>query len=215
MKKGTKRLLSTLCVTALLLGLVPLGVPALAAEEPEHTLWVIGDSTVCDFGDADAFYYYPRYGYGTQIAGYLDGTYKVENLALSGRSSKSFLLEENYQTLMAGMQEGDALIIGFGHNDEKADAERYTDPNGDWQAEGSFANSLWAGYVEPAQAKGVEVILCTPIVRRTEDAFSDSQLHITTDSGDYPGGDYPAAVKALGAAKDCAVVDLTALTHAL
>ena len=215
MKKGTRKLLSTLCVTALLLGLAPLGVPALAAGEGGHTLWIVGDSTVCDFGDADAFYYYPRYGYGTQVGGYLDGSYQVANLAMSGRSSKSFLAEENYQTLMDGMAAGDALIIGFGHNDEKADAERYTDANGDWQSEGSFAQCLWANYIEPAQAKGVEVILCTPIVRRTEDVFTDSQLHITTDSGDFPGGDYPAAIRALGAEKNCAVVDLTALTREL
>ncbi len=214
MKKTTQRLLSALCAAALLLGLVLLGVPALAAEGG-HTLWIVGDSTVCDFGDADAFYYYPRYGYGTQVGNYLDGSYQVTNLAMSGRSSKSFLAEENYQTLLDGMAAGDALIIGFGHNDEKADAERYTNANGDWQSEGSLAQCLWANYVEPAQAKGVEVILCTPIVRRTEDTFTDSQLHITTDSGDFPGGDYPAAIRALGAAKNCAVVDLTALTREL
>lgn len=221
MKKWSKRFLSALCVAALLLGLmVPMG--ALAAT-PEHTLWIVGDSTVCSFNDP---YYYPRYGYGTQIENYLDGTYKVENLALSGRSSRDFLTDTtgkvNYAKLFdaaTGIKAGDALIIGFGHNDEK-DGNTYTNPNGDWQTEGSFAKSLWDNYVKPAQDKGAEAILCTPIVRRTTGStFSSSQLHITADkvsSGTtWQGGDYPAAIRKLGTDKNVPVVDLTELTKAL
>ena len=211
MKKLTARLLSALCVAALLVGLLPLGA---VAAEPEHTLWIVGDSTVCDFGETDAALYYPRYGYGTQIANYLDGTYTVKNLALSGRSSKSFVKEANYATLFDaanGIKAGDALIIGFGHNDEKVDdAERYTSGTGDWQTEGSFAKSLWDNYVSKAQAVGAEAILCTPIVRRAAgEAFKDSEVHVTAQ------GDYPQAVRKLGTDKNVAVVDLTAQTKAL
>ena len=191
-------------------------------EEPsgKHTLWLVGDSTVAAFND---YYYYPRYGYGTQIGNYLDDTYEVKNLALSGRSTKSFVTDPsgNYQTLIDGMKEGDALIIGFGHNDQKAD-ERYTNPNGTWETEGSFANTLWVNYVKPAQDAKAEVILCTPIVRRTTQTtgFKDSEIHITADQTDstgktYPGGDYPAAIKALGEAKSVPVVDLTTMTKEL
>ena len=81
-------------------------------------LFVIGDSTVCLFNDST--YFYPRYGYGTQLEKYLND-FEVINLALSGRSSKSFKLEENYQILINSLQEGDYLLIGFGHNDEKYD----------------------------------------------------------------------------------------------
>ena len=49
-------------------------------------LFVIGDSTVCLFNDST--YFYPRYGYGTQLEKYLND-FEVINLALSGRSSKS------------------------------------------------------------------------------------------------------------------------------
>lgn len=219
MKKWSVRLLSALCVAALLVGLLPLG--ALAADAA-HTLWIVGDSTVCDFGDTDKALYYPRYGYGTQIGNYLDGSYKVENLALSGRSSKSFVTDFDekkptecgkayYERMLAEMKAGDALIVGFGHNDEKVeDAERYTSGTGDWQTEGSFAKSLYDNYVKPAQDKGAEVILCTPIVRRTtKDAFASSEVHVTAQ------GDYPAAVRKLGTDKNVAVVDLTALTKAL
>ena len=77
------------------------------------TVWVVGDSTVSSFSDG---YYIPRYGYGTRLQRYLRGA-KVVNLALAGRSSKSFLSEENYKTLASGLSCGDFLVIGFGHND--------------------------------------------------------------------------------------------------
>lgn len=205
MKKWSTRLLSALCVAALMLGLLPLG--ALAAT-PEHTLWLVGDSTVCSFNDK---YFYPRYGYGTQIGNYLDGTYEVKNLAVSGTSSKSFTSHANYATLTAGMKAGDALIIGFGHNDEKVGEEaRYTDPKGNWQTEGSFAKSLWDNYVSKAQAKNVEVVLCTPIVRWSSNAtISGNNAHDTAQ------GNYATAIQTLGTDKSIPVVDLTAKTKAL
>lgn len=256
MKKIGTKLLSLLCVLALLAGLVPAAVAAVPmggaevaetasgteASVPggdrrsadtarlsagEHTVWVVGDSTVSAFNDN---YYYPRYGYGTQIGNYVDATYKVENKAASGRSSISYAhvaeknsgSKETYDALMAAIQPGDILVVGFGHNDEKAEVERYTNPNGDWQTEGSFANSLWVNYVEPAQTKGAEVILCTPVVRvpaQGKTAWANSELHVTADvtnaAGTFPGGDYPAAVRKLGQDKSVAVVDLTAATKSL
>jgi lysophospholipase L1-like esterase len=94
-----------------------------------RTLWVIGDSTLSCFEDK---YYYPRYGYGTMLKEFLDDTFDIENIALSGRSSKSFTTEPEYKTLLNGMKDGDFLIIGFGHNDEKTEKDRFTDANGDY-----------------------------------------------------------------------------------
>lgn len=177
------------------------------------TVWVIGDSTVCGFNDA---YYYPRYGWGTQLAYYFDETLTVNNLALSGRSSKSYTSDAEYATLMNGMQSGDYLLIGFGHNDEKAEDGRYTNPNGDYKTAGSFANSLYENYIKPAQAAGVTVVLCTPIVRRTATGeWSASNLHITTDSGSFEGGDYAQAVRKLGEDLNIPVVDMTSMTKNL
>lgn len=180
----------------------------------KSTMWVIGDSTVCSFTDN---YFYPRYGYGTQLSEYFEADrFEVQNLALSGRSSLSFLSEANYQTLINGMQSGDVLVIGFGHNDEKGEAARYTNPNGDYTVAGSFANNLYENYVKIAKEKGVTVILCTPIVRRTSTGeWKNSQLHITSDADGFAGGDYPAAIIKLGKDTDTAVVDMTALTKAL
>ena len=218
MKQGTqklyRRLIAIVCAAAMVLSGILSDVGTMAVwAAAEHTLWLVGDSTVCEFNDLQ---YYPRYGYGTQIKNYLDDTYEVRNLALSGTSSKSYLTQNNYNTLKSGIKAGDTLVIGFGHNDEKAEEARYTNPNGDWQTEGSFAKSLYDNYVKVAQDVGAEVILCTPIVRRTDKAtFSDDKLHITADSGTYKGGDYPAAIRKLGADKSIPVVDLTELTKEL
>lgn len=208
-----KRVIATACAASMVLtGLISdLGTVKVEAAA-EHTLWLVGDSTVCAFNDS---YYYPRYGYGTQIGNYLDGTYEVQNLAVSGTSSKSFTSHANYTTLTSGIQAGDTLVVGFGHNDEKSeDAERFTKPAttaGDYTETDSFEKSLYDNYVEMAQAKGAEVILCTPIVRRTATtgSWSSSQLHVTSS------GDYPEAIRALGEAVDVPVVDMTALTKDL
>lgn len=211
-----KRFLALALAVVLAAGL--LYVPV-AAEEAAHTLWIVGDSTSCDFGTNDNAYYYPRFGYGTQLSKYLDGTYQVRNLAASGTSSLSFRTDkqEAYDTLLAGMKAGDALIVAFGHNDEKTEAARYTDPSGDYKTPGSFAESLYTYYIQPAQTAGTEVVLCTPIVRRraSDESWSDNQLHLTVPSGEFPGGDYPQAIRDLGKAVDVPVVDLTAATKVL
>ncbi|MGN1103598.1 MAG: GDSL-type esterase/lipase family protein [Candidatus Coproplasma sp.] len=179
-----------------------------------NKIYVVGDSTVCSFSDN---YYLPRYGYGTQLAEYLNVTSsQIVNLAISGRSSKSFLTEANYTTLTSSISEGDYLIIGFGHNDEKsAEPARFTDPNGTKDVETtskgtSFKWTLYEKYIKVATDKGATPILCTPIVRYASDGnYEGSKAHITED------GNYPEAIKQLGQETGTAVVDLTALTKAV
>ena len=219
MKKRNRKRISCL-LSALLLLVMSIGWSVMAMaddavnkDSSKPTVWIIGDSTVSSFADN---YYYPRYGWGTQIDKYLDGTYEVKNIALSGRSSKSYVNDKEYKELTAGMKQGDYLLIGFGHNDEKAEADRYTDSNGDYKTAGSFANSLYENYIKPAQAAGTTVILCTPVVRRTATAeWSDSNLHITKDSGDFKGGDYAQSIRNLGKELNIPVVDMTKMTKEL
>ena len=121
MKKRNRKRISCL-LSALLLLVMSIGWSVMAMaddavnkDSSKPTVWIIGDSTVSSFADN---YYYPRYGWGTQIDKYLDGTYEVKNIALSGRSSKSYVNDKEYKELTAGMKQGDYLLIGFGHNDE-------------------------------------------------------------------------------------------------
>ena len=180
-------------------------------EEPEvlnpTTIYLVGDSTVCGFSDS---YYYPRYGYGTQLANYLDPLASVVNLALSGRSSKSFISEANYETLKNSLKEGDYLIIGFGHNDEKSDdAARFTDASKPYTDETSFGYYLYNYYIKLALDAGATPILCTPVVRaKTNDDYSGNEGHVTAT------GDYAKAIRDLGAELSIPVVDLTEITKA-
>ena len=177
-------------------------------------IYLVGDSTVCSFNDN---YYMPRYGYGTQIVEYFNVTSdQVVNLAMSGRSSLSFLTEPNYTTLKNSIGEGDYLIIGFGHNDEKDDdAARFTNPNKDYDdttIEGgpSFKYTLYENYIKLAKDAGATPILCTPIVRYSSSAdYTGAKIH------DTDIGDYSQAIRDLGEETDTTVIDLTTITKEL
>jgi lysophospholipase L1-like esterase len=190
------------------------------SDAAHTTLYLVGDSTVAAFDDP---YYYPRYGYGTQIATYLNQNITVDNLALSGRSSKSFVDPAdngNYAIFTSSLKAGDYVMIGFGHNDEKADPSLYTNPNTDVTDPASFKYYLYNDYIKVAQAAGAIPILATPVVRRDPaGAYTGATAHVTTDvvSGGvtYPGGDYPQAIRDLGAATGVTVIDNTASTMAL
>ena len=175
-------------------------------ELKEITLYLVGDSTVASFSDD---YFYPRYGYGTQIDNYLSDKVTVKNLALSGRSSKSFLTETNYTYLKDNIKEGDIIVIGFGHNDEKSDdVARFTDASLPYTDENSFGYHLYEYYIKLAQEKGAIPILCTPIVRaQSTDDYTGSEGHVTAN------GDYAAAIREVGEAYNVDVVDLTVLTR--
>ena len=183
--------------------------------EEKITVYVVGDSTGCDYINTDNTYYYKRVGFGTRLEEYFDNV-EVVNLALSGRSSLSFLSEANYQTLISNIKEGDYLVIAFGHNDEKAeDPTRFTDASiDDITNTAGFKGNLNVNYIQKALEVGATPILCTPTVRRTttDGTWSDNNVHNLTSKG-Y--GDYAQAVRDLGAAANVAVIDNTALTKAL
>ena len=183
-------------------------IPEVPVELKETTLYLVGDSTVASFADS---YFYPRYGYGTQLDKFLSEKVTVKNLALSGRSSKSFLIEANYSTLKNSLKEGDILVIGFGHNDEKSDdSERFTDAALPYTDSASFGYHLYEYYIKLARECGATPILCTPIVRaQGNDNYAGSEGHVTAN------GDYAQAIRDLGEATDTAVIDLTALTKAI
>lgn len=182
------------------------------------TVFIVGDSTVSAFNDP---YYIPRCGYGEQIGYYLDGVRTV-NLAVSGRSSLSFLTDSfgNYDRLKRELKAGDYLVIGFGHNDEKNEPARYTNPlksENDASAEGgvSFRKNLYDNYIALARSRGAVPILCTPVVRLDpHDDYGGKSGHITRDVGAFRGGDYPRAIRELGAAAGVTVIDLTASSKA-
>lgn len=174
-----------------------------------HTIYIVGDSTGCHYSETtDASYYYKRVGFGDKLGDYLKDGVTVENLALSGRSSKSFTNENNYQTLLNNIGSGDILIIAFGHNDEKVeDSSLGTEPLGDKNTDGSFKKSLYDNYIKIAQDKGATPVLCSPIVRLPKGtSWTDKDLHKVN------GGDYAKCAEELAEELNIDFIDLTSLT---
>lgn len=201
-----KRILTGVLTLSMVVGSA--GVSAMAADEnaKETKIFIVGDSTACNYGSDDN-YAVPRAGWGMYLSENVTNA-EVVNLAKSGRSSKSLTVEEEYQTLLNEIGEGDFLLIQFGHNDAKKSSEedlqtRYTDPEGNKDTEGSFKNSLYTNYIKVAEEKGATPILLTPIARRSFDEEGNvKDTH----------GLYDDAVRELGAELNIPVADATKLT---
>jgi lysophospholipase L1-like esterase len=139
----------------------------------EVKVFCIGDSTMShydlkamdeNYGGED----FPRRGWAMALSFYLNDKAEVRNMAVSGRSSKSFMSEGHWDKVKSEMHKGDFVIIQFGHNDEKSDdPKRYTKPFGEYKE-----NLI--KFVKESKALGAIPILATPIARRRFD--SEGQL---------------------------------------
>lgn len=122
-------------------------------------VWLIGDST-CAKKEIRA---YPETGWGMPFTYFFDSTVEVDNRAVNGRSTKSFIAENRWQSVLDSMNEGDFVFIQFGHNDEgKEKVGRYTTPD-------EFKANLTRYVNETRNKKGVPILL-TPVARRTFDS---------------------------------------------
>ena len=64
------------------------------------------------------------------------------------------------------MQVGDYVLIGFGHNDERTEQGRYSNPTGSSFHPGSFQYNLYEKYIKPLKSKQAKPNPGNPIVRR-------------------------------------------------
>jgi rhamnogalacturonan acetylesterase len=90
-----------------------------AAVPPQRpTLYLIGDSTVKNGGDKGDG---GMWGWGHYINEFFDTTrLHIENHAIGGRSSRTFLTEGRWTKIMASLKPGDFVMMQFGHNDAGA-----------------------------------------------------------------------------------------------
>lgn len=90
-----------------------LGLAALQPQRP--TLYLIGDSTVKNSSDKGEG---GMWGWGHFLDAYFDTTrLHIENHAIGGRSSRTFLTEGRWDNILARLQPGDFVMMQFGHND--------------------------------------------------------------------------------------------------
>ena len=142
---------------------------------------------------------YPETGWGMPFRYFWDSTVEVINLAMNGRSTKSFIAEGRWDKLIARVREGDYVFIEFGHNDEaKEKAERYASPE-------QYRTNLTRFISETRTRKAIPVLL-TPVSRRQFDsAGSVKQTHPV----------YSPIVRKLAASMSVTLIDLDELTRAL
>lgn len=129
---------------------------AFRADKPVVTIFMIGDSTMAnkkmDGGN-------PERGWGMVLPGFFSEDIQIENHAANGRSSKSFISEGRWEKVISRVKKGDYVFIQFGHNDEKSDSTRHTDP-------GTTFDDNLRRYVNETRAKGGIPVLFNSIVRR-------------------------------------------------
>jgi lysophospholipase L1-like esterase len=159
-----------------------------------YTTFTIGDSTMAN-KKPEVF---PETGWCQVLGDYLDESVIVQNHAVNGRSSKSFINEGRWVAVLDSLKEGDFVFIQFGHNDEKDyDTTRYTTPFG------TYSTNLKKFIIETRE-KGATPILFTSIVRRK---FGENGKLIDTH------GNYPEATRKVAQTMNVPLIDLLALTE--
>ncbi len=129
---------------------------SLTSGRKQVTVFMIGDSTMANKPYDNSK---PERGWGMALQGFFTDNVVVDNHAVNGRSSKSFIDEGRWQVVLDKIKPGDYVIIQFGHNDEKPQADRHTDP-------GSTFDANLKRFVEETRARGGHPILMNSVVRR-------------------------------------------------
>jgi lysophospholipase L1-like esterase len=137
------------------------------------TVYCIGDSTMANKKDPDQN---PEHGWAQVLQPFFKENIVIENKAVNGRSTKSFINENRWDSIYKKLKKGDYVLIQFGHNDEKIeDPNRYTNPHT------SYRYNL-IRFVNETREKGAFPILLTSIARRN---FNEKGVLVPTH-GDYP-----------------------------
>ncbi|MEV3937714.1 cellulose binding domain-containing protein [Glycomyces sp. NPDC049804] len=191
-----RRTLAVLAAGATALaGVLTAGAPS-QAQDDGITVYLASDSTVQTYDP----YWEPQAGWGQVIDRYFDENVRVENHAIGGRSSRSFIEQGRLDAILNEIQPGDYLFVQFGHNDATASVpERYTSPD-------DYKMYLRDHYIAGAIEKGAVPVLVTPVSRRSFNA--------ETGKFNVSFGDYVNKVYELHEETGVAMVDLSASSRA-
>ncbi len=158
-------------------------------------LILAGDSTVADQPEEG----FPYAGWGQMLPAFLKHDIVVANHAVSGRSSKSFIEENRLDAILREIKANDYLFVQFGHNDQKSDEERYTEPSTSYK-------SCLKQFIDGARSKGAFPVLMTSVHRRFYEA--DGRIKDTH-------GLYAEAARELAAEQEVPLIDLAELSKQL
>ncbi len=145
-------------------------------------LYIIGDSTVKN-GDGSGKN--GQWGWGSLIAEYFDTSrISIQNHAIGGRSSRTFITEKRWDRIVAELKKGDFVLIQFGHNDggpldDTARARGTIKGIGNdsveiynpirKQKEVVFSYGTYMRtYVNDIKARGAVAVICSPVPRNNK-----------------------------------------------
>lgn len=155
---------------------------------------IAGDSTVASYPkppeDRPALA-----GWGQMLGEFLPKA-TVVNHARSGTSTKSFRDLGLWDRVLG--ENGAWVLIQFGHNDQKSDPKRHTDPAT------NYRDNLKA-FIHDVRARGGKPVLVTPVARRI---YVDGKMTTTL-------APYAEAAKAAGKEMQVPVIDLHSASFAL
>lgn len=204
-----KKILSVLCCVCCML--------FISSDKHLTTIFVIGDSTAAEKSHPESN---PERGWGMVLQGFFDDKILVDNHAVNGRSSKSFIDEGRWQKVLDKMQPGDYVFIQFGHNDEKPYADRHTEP-------GTTFDANLRRFVTETRQKGGIPVLFNSVVRRCyyvepvandddeklRDTVYDEDEKINSDTLIDTHGKYVVAPRIVAQEMNVPFVDATRVTH--
>lgn len=160
-------------------------------------IWLIGDSTVCDQPLDRA----PVTGWGTPFANYFDSSVTIINRARGGRSTRTFITEGLWQKIADSLQDGDYVLMQFGHNDEAKEPQyqdRYTSVP-------DYKKNLLR-FITETRERRASPVLITPVTRMRFDKHGNvTETH----------KEYSAAVWEVGKANNTPVIDLDSMSRKL
>ena len=158
------------------------------------TVYLIGDSTL----SIKRVSAYPETGWGMPFANFFDSSVTVDNRAMNGRSTRSFIEENRWQSVLTTLHEGDYVLIQFGHNDEVKTKNTYT------TEEAYKANLI--RFIMESRDKKANPILITPVTRRQfDEAGKIKETHEV----------YSGLVRAVASEYKTPLIDLDKLSQAL
>lgn len=182
-------------------------------EKP--VLYIIGDSTVKNGSGrgADALW-----GWGSLIDGYFDTTrIGIDNRAIGGRSSRTFITEGRWNSVLKTLKKGDYVIMQFGHNDA-GPLDDTSRARGTIRGVGKEQKTIYnpirkaeeivytyghymRRYIRETKERGAVPIVCSPVPRNN---FKDGKIKRGAQ-------DYGLWAKQVAAEEGALFIDLNAL----
>lgn len=156
------------------------------------TVFLAGNSTVVDQDNE------PWCGWGQMLPRFMKPEIAIANYAESGEAGNSFISAKRFAKILTKMEEGDYLMIEFGHNDQKQKGEN----RGPFT---SYKESL-KYMIDETRKKGGTPILITPMHRRR---FDENNKIINTLE------EYPEAMRQLAREEGVMLVDLNNMSRIL